>query len=159
MSESYVQGLASTDSLTNHLERQFDNKVSGDTESPHRLVIHNVDSIAASETNEYQRIDMFGAPRPGLSPALSSVIRIAQSDEVGKHRRGVPGGLRQSSGDVQTAYLFMHSFDQLWGITLASDRSYDAPYLMLRKKGMNSLENHETNWRGSTFRTPKFLQV
>ena len=50
---------------------------------------------------------------------------VTHIPEVDRHHRGILKGLRDSFRMVSTAYKYIHSFDAVWSITLASDHPYD----------------------------------
>jgi len=103
--------------------------------------------------------------RDRMSPFGILVLQtggIAYIPEVDRHHKTIIQGLRSSFQAVHTAYEYIHSFDQLWTITLASDHPYDVPDFdpdpILENKGVSRLKHYDTVSHQRAFRTPKHLR-
>ena len=87
---------------------------------------------------------------------------IAQVPEVDKFHVRILEDLRKSFRNVITAYVFIHSFDQLWAITLASDYPYDfvgfQPDEIIAKKGILSLRFYDSISHIRTFHAPRNIR-
>ena len=87
---------------------------------------------------------------------------IAQIPEVDKYHIQILKDLKKSFRAVVTAYVFIHSFDQLWAITLASDFPYDfagfKPDEALARKGISSLRFYDSISHMRTFHAPRNIR-
>lgn len=87
---------------------------------------------------------------------------ITYIPSVDKHHRYILEGLRAAFATVATAYFYVHSFDQLWTITLASEYPYDIlgfdPGPMIREKGLASLRYYDSISHAGAFQAPRHIR-
>ena len=72
---------------------------------------------------------------------------VTHLPDVDRHHRAIIEGLSDSFKMVSTAYKYIHSFDAIWSITLASDQQYDVHELQpdadLRELGISDLRYYD----------------
>ena len=87
---------------------------------------------------------------------------ITYLPEIDRHHRLIVEGIRKSFRVVGTAYEYIHSFDQIWSITIASDYPYDlegfVPDPVMEEKGLSSLRYYDRISHTRAFQTPRHLR-
>jgi spermidine synthase len=87
---------------------------------------------------------------------------ITYIPEIDRHHRGIVEGIHSSFSVVGTAYEYIHSFDQIWSVTLASDYPYDIegflPDPVAVKKELSSLRYYDDISHKRAFQTPRHLR-
>lgn len=87
---------------------------------------------------------------------------ITYLPHVDRNHRSIIEGLRASFATVATAYFYVHAFDQLWTITLASDHPYDIvgfdPDPLIREKGLTSLRYYDSISHSGAFHAPRHIR-
>lgn len=82
--------------------------------------------------------------------------------KVDKFHQSIVDGLRECFSSVYTAYEYVHSYDQVWTLTLASDYPYGIPELdpdpILERRGITSLRHYDTISHRRAFSPPKQLR-
>ncbi|MFC1835175.1 hypothetical protein ACFL2Q_10620 [Thermodesulfobacteriota bacterium] len=100
-----------------------------------------------------------------MSPEAILVVQtggIIGNPAVDRHHASIIGDLRRSFRRVATCYVYIHSFDQMWTISLASDHDYDIvgldPVPRLERHGISSLRYYDTLSHIMTFQTPRHIR-
>ncbi len=87
---------------------------------------------------------------------------ITYIPSVDRHHKSIIQGLRSAFATVATAYFYVHSFDQLWTITLASDHDYDIPGFdpepVIYEKGLTSLRYYDGISHAAAFQMPRHIR-
>jgi spermidine synthase len=87
---------------------------------------------------------------------------VTYGDKVDKFHRSIVNGLRECFSSVCTAYEYVHSYDQIWTLTLASDYLYSMPDLdpdpILERRGITSLRHYDSISHRRAFSPPKHLR-
>ncbi len=82
--------------------------------------------------------------------------------QVDRHHKSIIEVLRGSFKTVETAYQYVHSFDQIWSITLASDHPHDVsgldPDPVLRDKGIERLKHYDRLSHVAAFQPPRHIR-
>ena len=85
-----------------------------------------------------------------MDPGAILVIQtgaVTHLPDVDRHHRAIIEGLRDSFKMVSTAYKYIHSFDAIWSITLASDQQYGVtelqPDAALRELSISDLRYYD----------------
>lgn len=81
---------------------------------------------------------------------------------VDRHHRSIVQGLQGSFAAVASAYFYVHSFDELWTISLASDHPYDIvgfdPDPLIKEKGLTSLRYYDRISHAGAFQPPRHIR-
>jgi spermidine synthase len=100
-----------------------------------------------------------------LSPGGILVIQtggLSHVQKVDRHHKSIIEVIRGSFTTVETAYKYVHSFDQIWSITLVSDHPYDIsgldPDPVLRDKGIRLLKYYDRISHEAVFQEPRHIR-
>lgn len=109
--------------------------------------------------------EFYASMKGHLNPGGIFVIQtggITYSPDIDKHHVAIINGLRKSFAMVQTAYQYIHSFDQVWSITIASDSDLDLSGMdsdtLLKQKGVTDLRYYDTASHRAAFTVPRHLR-
>ena len=87
---------------------------------------------------------------------------VTYATKVDKFHRSIVERLAVCFASVHTAYEYVHSYDQVWTLTLASDHPYDLPLLdpdpILETRGIADLKHYDTLSHRRAFSPPKHLR-
>lgn len=98
-------------------------------------------------------------PKGILVIQTGGITYMPQTDD---HHRRVVQGLRDTFKTAETAYKYIHSFDSVWSVTLASDHPYPMrdfePEPAARKKGVAPLRYYDRASHKGAFQSRHHLR-
>jgi spermidine synthase len=126
--------------LRDHPDKRYDLIVADLTE-PYDLA-----DIAGELSRHIFSRDFYDMLKGHMNPGAILVIQtgaVTHIPDVDRYHREIIEGLKAEFHTIRTAYKYIHSFDAIWSITLASDRAFDIhdiqPDALLADLGVSDL--------------------
>lgn len=107
----------------------------------------------------------YGRLKQHMNPGAILAVQsggVTYAPKVDKFHRWIVEQLAECFKSVHTAYEYVHSYDQVWTLTVASDHPYDLPLLdpdpILETRGITDLKHYDTISHRRAFSPPKHLR-